>query len=314
MILAVSLCASLLCAQSGNAKFIDSPSWILSGQGGGETGSEKGEKESGMGEKRVEARNEEASFPWVAASGQGVSVRTGNGASSGKASERPSNEGFLHFGIYVVPTFNWLGAVAEPYERTGLSCSVAPTLMFDMRLFRRFYLGVGASFNTLGGKMEYPELTFPTAQDPSKTYSVTHTRIYDFSYVEIPVRIKLQTPDFSGSKGSMFFSAGVNAGFGVLYKYRDRYENIVVATGDMGDRSGTFQLKGQMKEDTKLMNFSLVGQMGYNHQISKRLNLILGVEYHYGAIQPMKKESGNQVGNWPEFHNHQVGIVLGIMF
>ena len=327
IVLIVSLCTSFAFAQSGNARFIDSPSWILAGNNSG-TATGKAGIEAGKSEpastvvepgKREKAGHEAAAGaedkPIPASSAKEPGRRQGEASSRAAASAAASQGGgFLHLGVYLTPMFNWLGSVSEPYQRTGISFCATPTVMLDMRFFRLFYLGVGASFNTVGGKIGYPELKLPSPVASSSTVTVGHSRVYEFSYVEVPVRVKLQTPNFSGSRGSLFLSAGANLGFGVRYKYRDIYENILVQTGDMGYRSGRFQAEGKMREDAKLVNVSVVGQIGYNHQIARRLNLVIGLEYHYGAIQPMKNESGNLLASKPEFHNHQIGIILGIMF
>ena len=67
----------------------------------------------------------------------------------------------------------------------------------------------------------------------------------------------------------------------------------------------------KIDEGKKLANLSAVGQIGLNYQIGRRLNLIFGVEYHYGFIRPLKTGKDSQ---WLDFNNQQVGLVLGIMF
>ena len=283
LILVLSLMfGTFLLAQSSNPDFIDSPSWVLAGEG------------------------ELADFPSpVAIPTPTDHSRPAASRAASKARPRTSsNEGFFHLGIYVTPTLNWLSSVDKDeagnrrYGRTGSNFSATPTVMLDMRLFRRFYVGVGVAYNTWGGKI--------SAINGPYDYK----RSFSFSYVEIPVRVKIQTRNFSDSRASLFFSAGANLGFGVDFSYRDKYKDLqmiapIPATGDFVTN------KQKIKEDRKLANLSAVGQIGVNYQIGRRLNLLVGIEYHYGFIRPLKK---GETHPWPDFNNQQIGLVLGIMF
>ena len=173
-----------------------------------------------------------------------------------------------------------------------------PTIMLDMRLFNRFYVGVGVDYNTWGGKISL----INGVQDLKRSFS--------FSYVEIPVRVKIQTRNFADSRASIFLSAGANLGFGVDFSYKDKYKDLgitapISSTGDFVSNSI------KIKDNRKLANLSVVGQVGVNYQLSRRLNLLVGIEYHYGCIRPLKSGE-NSPG--PDFNNQQIGLVLGIMF
>lgn len=297
MLCLVSLCASLLYAQSSNAKFIDSPSWVLQGE------------ESVSSGAKVSATK--AAPVSVQSSAQASATTTAKASSSNSAAAKaaptpapkgPKQEGFLHVGIYVMPAINWVGNVSDGYKRDGVTGMVIPTVMVDMRIIRRLFGGVGISFNTLGGR-----LSAQGTEDLMK-----HTSSYNFSYIEIPFRLKLKTPNFGETKGSLFVSAGASVGFGVNYKYKDVYENISLPT-QFGNQEGTLTVTGKMKKDAKLANFSVIGQVGYNYQIVSHFNLIIGVEYRYACIDPIKD---NRQFNLKDlaFHNHQIGLMLGIMF
>lgn len=297
MLCLVSLCASLLYAQSSNAKFIDSPSWVL-----------QGEESVSSGAKASATKAAPVSVQYSA---QAPATTTAKASSSSSAAAKaaptpvpkgPKQEGFLHVGIYVMPAINWVGNVSDGYKRDGVTGMVIPTVMVDMRIIRRLFGGVGISFNTLGGR-----LSAQGTEDLMK-----HTSSYNFSYIEIPFRLKLKTPNFGETKGSLFVSAGASVGFGVNYKYKDVYENWPLPPA-FGNESGTMTVTGKMKKDAKLANFSVIGQVGYNYQIVSHFNLIIGVEYRYACIDPIKD---NRQFNLKDlaFHNHQIGLMLGIMF
>lgn len=287
MLCLVSLCASLLHAQSGNAKFIDSPSWVLGGE-----------------ERAVSAPAPAAVSAPATAKAPVASSSTAKTASSKSASsaagKSPKQEGFLHVGIYVVPGLNWVGNVSDGYKREGVTGMLTPVVMVDMRIIGRLFAGVGASFNTMGGRLQ-----------TEVTEKVSRTSSYKLSYIEIPFRLKYKTPNFGDTKGSLFLSAGASVGFGVNYKYKDVYQNVFLT--EIGNQTGSFLVEGKMKQESKLANFSIIGQVGYNYQIVKHLNLVVGVEYHYACVDPIK---GNNKFNLKDlaFHNHQIGLLLGIMF
>lgn len=306
VVLSIVLWTSFVCAQSHTTQFIDSPSWILAQEKGADAVELRQTVSSGktneISDKTVnkEAKNERDSERPQQAEATSLSGRS-VAASKGGVAATPRKEGFLHVGIYLTPVVNWLSSVNKPYESSGVNACVTPTVMLDMRLFRRFYLGVGAAFNTFGGRVKYP-----------KEGEWQHDRSYMFSYVEIPVRFKWQTRNFADSKGSLFLSAGLNLGFGVSYKYKDIYKGPF--TTGLGSLDGVFKYNGKMKKDSRLVNLAAVAQVGYNYQIRPRVNLIIGVEYHYGFVRPVKK--GKQIDGLgrPVYNNQQCGLVLGIMF
>lgn len=301
MLCLVSLCASLLYAQSSNAKFIDSPSWVLQGE-------ERVAPAPLAAQTATPVATSVATKTPVSAPAPATKSSASSKSSAGSKSapapvvKGPKQEGFLHVGIYVMPAINWVGNVSDGYKRDGVTGMVTPTIMVDMRIIRRLFGGVGISFNTLGGRL--------SAQGTEDLRQ--HTSSYNFSYIEIPFRLKLKTPNFGESKGSLFLSAGASVGFGVNYKYKDVYENISLPTA-FGNKEGTLTVTGKMKKDSKLANFSVIGQVGYNYQIVKHFNLMIGVEYRYACIDPIKD---NRKFNLKDlaFHNHQIGLVLGIMF
>lgn len=275
------LLGTCLLAQSGNSQFIDSPSWILAGES---------------------SLDDIPSATVIPVTSQAQSKTSKKSQDTPSRSSR--DEGFLHLGIYVTPTLNWLSSVDKTsggtrlYERTGSNFSATPTIMLDMRLFKRFYVGVGVAYNTWGGKISL----INGEQDFKRSFS--------FSYVEIPVRVKIQTRNFADSRASIFLSAGANLGFGVDFSYKDKYKDLgitapISSTGDFVSNSI------KIKDNRKLANLSVVGQVGVNYQLSRRLNLLVGIEYHYGCIRPLKSGE-NSPG--PDFNNQQIGLVLGIMF
>lgn len=303
MLCLVSLCASLLYAQSSNAKFIDSPSWVLQGE----------EREVSVAKATpvqapAQAPVKSSAQAPVQASASTAAKTSGSKSAAAKAAptpvpKGPKQEGFLHVGLYVMPALNWVGNVSDGYKRDGVTGMVTPTVMVDMRIIRRLFGGVGISFNTLGGRLE--------AQGTGD-FGKKHTSSYNFSYIEIPFRLKLKTPNFGESKGSLFVSAGASVGFGVNYKYKDVYKDVTLSN-TYGKDAVTLQVTGKMKKDAKLANFSVIGQVGYNYQIVSHFNLIIGVEYRYACIDPIKDNRDFNLKDLA-FHNHQIGLLLGIMF
>ena len=291
------LFGTCLLAQSSNSKFIDSPAWVLAGEGNLD---DMPSPVAAVSPSQSQNRHEKTAAS-VNKAANGASSKT---SASSRGGGRSTNEGFLHVGIYVTPTLNWLSSVdkndagGRRYERTGSNFSATPTVMLDMRLFRRFYLGVGVAYNTWGGKIS------------AINGEYDFKRSFSFSYLEIPVRVKIQTRNFSESRASMFFSAGANLGFGVRYAYTDKYTDLSIsdpisATGDF------ITAPRKIKENRKLANLSAVGQIGVNYQFGRHLNLLVGIEYHYGFIRPLKENADNE---WPDFNNQQIGLVVGIMF
>ena len=287
----VLLCISFAYAQSGTARFIDSPSWLLAKEGS------DSRSVTTIPDSRERADKETLST---------AAAPTEKPAKKKKdiPPSKPSEEGFLHVGIYATPVINWLSSVSKPVSRSGVNMCVTPTVMFDMRMIGRLYFGVGASFNTIGGKLRL-----------SDTMGLTHTRSTWISYVEVPLRLKWQTRNFTNSRGSVFLSAGLNLGFGVRYWEKDTYEGMISIAG-MSPVEGVFKTHQRMeKESRRLVNVAGVAQIGYNYQLAKRINLIIGVEYHYGFVRPVKNQKQYQYRlDKPSYNNQQVGLILGVMF
>lgn len=303
----ILLCVSCAYAQSGNTRFIDSPSWVLA-------------KEEKMASPVVVPATQKKNNPGSieqAADGKPQKSnpkKTQNPppkkpvepvASKPEKSippSRPSQEGFLHIGIYATPVINWLSSIDKPYSRSGVNVNLTPTLMFDMRFIGRLYFGVGLALNTFGGRLHLKEID-----------NLKHERSYSFTYLEIPVRVKWQTRNFANSRGSVFFSGGFNTGFGLKYKYKDIYKGLIEINGSKLD--GVFKYKGREEKETRrLMNVAGVFQFGYNYQVARRVNLMIGVEYHYGFVRPIKEKKFYYTLDKPSYNNQQVGLLLGVMF
>ena len=304
----VLLFSSFWCvAQSNNTGFIDSPSWVLSNMektASPVTVQEKQEKnDPGKMEPRSGGDPQSANLkkkqnPPPEKPGEPAVSKPKKSIPPSK----PSQEGFLHIGIYATPVINWLSSINKSYSRSGVNACVTPTVMFDMRMIGRLYLGVGVALNTFGGRLQLTEID-----------NVKHKRSYSFTYLEIPLRIKWQTRNFSNSRGSIFFSGGFNVGFGFSYKYKDIYKGPINIGGHVMD--GVFRYKGrEVKENRRLANVAGVLQFGYNFQVARRTNLIIGVEYHYGLVRPLKAKKFYYTMDKPSYNNQQVGLLVGVMF
>lgn len=303
---------SFVYAQSHNAGFIDSPSWVLARKKGMEAAPAvaarntetpvRTEKAVSSGKTTIEqAPKEHGAESTGTVTRNTASSKTKGKSSQGMASIVPKKEGFLHVGVYITPVVNWLSSLNAPYKRSGVNICVTPTVMLDMRMIGRLYLGVGAACNTVGGRIAYPTVE-----------NLKHERSYMFSYIEVPVRLKWQTPNFGPSKSSLFISGGLNLGFGVGYRYKDIYEGAL--STNIGVLDGIFKVKNTMKKDSRLVNLAAVAQFGYNYQILPRVNLVIGVEYHYGFIRPVKKGKYVDGVGKPIYNNQQCGLILGVMF
>ena len=299
----VLLCISFVYAQSGTTRFIDSPSWVLA--------EEEGQVDVARVQDSRATEAKEAVLPSENDAKQSPDKPETTSTTEKPAKKKkdippskPSEEGFLHIGVYATPVINWLSSVSKPVSRSGVNMCVTPTVMFDMRMIGRLYFGVGASLNTIGGKLRL-----------SDTMGLTHTRSTWISYVEVPLRLKWQTRNFTNSRGSVFLSAGLNLGFGVRYWEKDTYEGMISIAG-MSPVEGVFKTHQRMeKESRRLVNVAGVAQIGYNYQLAKRINLIIGVEYHYGFVRPVKNQKQYQYRlDKPSYNNQQVGLILGVMF
>lgn len=298
----ILLCVSCAYAQSGNTRFIDSPSWVLA------------KEEKPALSVAVSAPQEKNALGRIEQTADGKPKKTQNPppdkpaepvASKPEKSippSKPSQEGFLHIGLYATPVINWLSSIDKPYSRSGVNVNLTPTLMFDMRFIGRLYFGVGLALNTFGGRLHLEEID-----------NVKHERSYSFTYLEIPLRVKWQTRNFANSRGSVFFSGGLNAGLGLKYKYKDIYKGPITINGNVMD--GVFKYKRREEKETRrLMNVAGVLQVGYNYQMARRANLIIGVEYHYGFVRPIKAKKFYYTLDKPSYNNQQVGLLLGVMF
>lgn len=303
----ILLCVSFAYAQSGNTRFIDSPSWVLA------------KEEKTALPVAVPAPREKNALGSMAQTADGkpqsANPKKTQNPPPNKPAEpvaskpeksippsRPGQEGFLHIGIYATPVINWLSSIDKPYSRSGVNVNLTPTLMFDMRFIGRLYFGVGLALNTFGGRLHLTEIN-----------NLKHERSYSFTYLEVPVRVKWQTRNFANSRGSVFFSGGFNAGFGLKYKYKDIYKGPISINGSVMD--GVFKYKGREEKETRrLMNVAGVLQFGYNYQVARRANLIIGVEYHYGFVRPIKAKKFYYTLDKPSYNNQQVGLLLGVMF
>lgn len=168
------------------------------------------------------------------------------------------------------PVFSGIKPSTDYNNSAGTKIGFSYGVMFDYFLKEHYAISSELGISTLGGSVEYSK---------ADTSILTNLKL---NYVEIPVTIKLLT-DKIDNKTRIFGKFGMNLAVATKTAATISYKKngIEYAYDDMKDASKYVQS----------FNISLVIGGGVEYNLTKNLDLVLGVTYTNGFLNTMKSPS-----------------------
>lgn len=188
----------------------------------------------------------------------------------------------LHFGVQLSPSFSWMSTSSSKISGSGASTGLKLSLIVENRFSQAysFSSGIGFHFNS-GGRLlldspsnfwtdSYDEFEKrPTVRADSALFPRDTKFKYGITYVEIPVGLKLRTPE-NGTHIRYFAEPGLTFGF----KSK--------ASGNIIGSNSLDQNNIDIKKEVNFINLSWGIGGGGEYIISNNTALVLGLYYQKG--------------------------------
>ncbi len=342
----VAMFPTSVAAQSGKPVFIDSPAYVLSGgkaDNGGDhtaqptatasapaqttatttaqTTTTAAPKPAPQPTQTASARNTPPTYEVASTTAPALSTQNqtaakpkeGTKADKGKTSLARQGK-LVYISIDVAQVFNWYGNVNRPYNSKGARAIVNPTVSVDFDLGYYMFLGTGLSFNTTGGRLQYPSDYVEQYKDLGFSAYDEVLRAYTASYLELPIVFRVQS-NLLHKHWRVFGAVSGHFGVRVFTRYRDTYEDF-----KFQNPSGNQTLEGKLVQNGKLGNkinpwqVAVGARFGGSYKLLSIMSLRFGLGYRYGFLDALSKNHEQPGGVRATAKPQQFEIFLGLTF
>jgi hypothetical protein len=174
-------------------------------------------------------------------------------------------ESAFKMGIRVAPGLDWMSMNTEGYDNDGIRGGFAAGLTADIYFTKNYAISTGLSFNFLNGKQVYKD-TFSL----QGVHYMQVNRKYNFSYLEIPVMIKMKTNPFGAF--SFFAQAGIGTGFRIRTTVTDKF------TKTSGEETENDPVN--YSAYTTVIREAIIAGIGTEISIDKSSRILVGLNYN----------------------------------
>ncbi|MDE5607128.1 MAG: outer membrane beta-barrel protein [Bacteroidales bacterium] len=335
----MALFPTSVAAQSGKPVFIDSPAYVLSG---GRNDAQPTATATAPAQPKPSTAPATATQPQTPTATQPVPTKpaaqpsqtvstqntqptyevastTAAKPKEGKKTDKSKNSlarqgKLVYISVDAAQVFNWYGNVNRPYNGKGARALVNPTVSVDFDLGYYMFLGTGLSFNTTGGRLQYPSDYVEQYKDLGFSAYDEVLRAYTASYLELPIVFRVQT-NLLHKHWRIFGSVSGHFGVRVFSRYRDTYEDF-----KFQNPFGNQTLEGKLVQTGKLGNkinpwqVAVGARIGGSYQLLKIMALRFGVGYRYGFLDALTKNHEQPRGVQATAKPQQFEIFLGLTF
>ncbi len=345
----VAMFPTSVAAQSGKPVFIDSPAYVLSGGNANNGGSATQPmatpakpaqtttpqpsqttpasatttqpKPAPQPSQTAAAQNTPPTYEVASTTAPDLNAQTQTAAKpkDGSKADRGKNtlarQGKLvYISVDVAQVFNWYGSVNRPYNGKGARAIVNPTVSVDFDLGYYMFLGTGLSFNTTGGRLQYPSDYVEQYKDLGFSAYDEVLRAYTASYLELPIVFRVQS-NLLHKHWRVFGSVSGHFGVRVFSRYRDTYEDFKYL-----NPAGSQTLEGKLVQTGKLGNkinpwqVAVGARVGGSYKLLSTISLRFGLGYRYGFLDALTKNHEQPNGVRATAKPQQFEIFLGLTF
>lgn len=192
---------------------------------------------------------------------------------------------------------DWLLTKKDDFKNAGHVASLRYGIPVDINFTTatNYYFTTGILFQHLGGKQQ-----FLLTDSANNIYNADNIRTYRAIYINIPIGIKLKTPDFSNFVFAVNF--GLQQSFAISSKATDKY---TLADGS----KHTFKRNDFSKNTFVFREAAYIG-VGLEYVIKDDFRVNLFVNYSYSFTNYFTKKA-----EWGEKGNlNSLEIILGCNF
>ena len=216
----------------------------------------------------------------------------------------------FRFGLKAQPSVVWFKPEdTKKYESSGARFKFAYGLMTEFRLNKVASFLTGLEINYMGGGTNYKDSTHYLPPDDTNNFYV-NKRKYDITYVDIPITLKMKTPEIGYI--TYFGQFGVNASVRAKAKAKDE--------GSFKNNSTATSLDNvDITKDISLFALGLNVGAGLEFNLAGSTSVFTSVNYHNGFTNVLKKESVSLKDKKDAFikqdtKSNYISLSVGILF
>lgn len=201
------------------------------------------------------------------------------------------------FGLKMAPGVSWLNVKKIGQENDGASYSFGYGLQYEYAFSDFFSLSTGVLMNSFRGNVIYTdsvkfayEITNSGVVTPD-TADLLKSRRYTFKSVDVPLTLKLKTPEI----GYLTYYGEFGTTINVVYDAYSSKNNVILRDGlseselTEGGEAGKFD----EREGTNWLNASLNIGIGAEYNLVGNTSLLVGINYNSSFTNILKKEPSN---------------------
>ena len=227
------------------------------------------------------------------------------------------------FGIRLGPSFDWIGSKGEAYDQdTKVGFDLG--FVFEYYFTENYALVTGVNVNFLRGNYSFNNRRLIDAD----TIPVDVNRVFKTTEYEIPLMLKLATPEIGNIPLRAYAQIGGAFGITPVVKVKDSFSSNGAPFGTP-DENFHSPVKGEFNP----IHASLRAGAGVEYAFLETTRAFLGVYYSYDFLNGVGSGAqglfrtnyrshyydadGQDLGKRPnklDIHQHRIGIELGILF
>ena len=223
------------------------------------------------------------------------------------------------FGFRLGPNFNWVGSKGEAYD-SDMKVGFDLGFVFEYYFTENYALVTGINVNFLRGEYDYKDMRNTATDTVYRLVSVE--RKFKTTEYEIPLMLKLATPEIGNIPLRAYAQIGGAFGLTPVVKVKDEFE--LEGLVDFEDPAYKVA-KGQYNP----IHASLRAGIGAEYAFLETTRAFLGVYYSYDLLNGISSGAQGITHNYRRYyggdealgerparldiHRHRIGVELGIL-
>ena len=224
------------------------------------------------------------------------------------------------FGFRMGPSFNWVGSKGEAYD-SDMKVGFDLGFVFEYYFTENYALVTGVNVNFLRGEYDYKDMRNTATDTVYRLVSVE--RKFKTTEYEIPLMLKLATPEIGNIPLRAYAQIGGAFGLTPVVKVKDEFE----LEGLVDFEDAAYKVaKGQFNP----LHASLRVGAGAEYAFLETTRAFLGVYYSYDLLNGISSGAQGITHNYRRYyggdealgerparldiHRHRIGVELGILY
>lgn len=196
----------------------------------------------------------------------------------------------FRIGLTASPNMSWYTPETRGFLSEGGRLGFTYGVVGDFRMGDYYSISTGLNISHFGGKLSFDDRKFDQITKVERTYKL--------QYLELPLAIKLHTPEIG------YLTYNVRFGFAPGINLKAMADDSFVA-------GNAYREEVDIKGQTPLLRLALIVGLGAEYSLGGRMSVFGGLTYNNGFTNNIK---GEVLGVKPSANASFVMLSLGVMF